>query len=131
MKIPFFRQISWYLVVAMFIIGIVPRLEGAMSPSAVIASSPMERAADLERIQTALETKVVKERLASLGFTTDEIGTRLDRLSDRQIHQLALQADDLRVGKDGAVVAIVVLLFIALIVVLILNLTGRKVIVTK
>lgn len=130
MRIPFFRQVSWYLVVAMFVIGVVPRLEGAMAPSAVIASSAVERAADLERIQRALETKVVKDRLEKLGFTTEEISAKFDRLSDRQIHQLALQADDLRVGKDGAGV-IIALLVIALIVVIVLMVTGRKVIVTK
>ncbi len=130
MRIPFLKQISWYLVVAMFVIGIVPRLEGAMAPSAVIAFSPIERAADLERIQRALETKVVKERLASLGFTTEEINAKFERLSDQQIHQLALQIDDLRVGKDAGAV-IVALVIIALIVVAVLYFTGRKVIVTK
>ncbi len=130
MRIPFFKQISWYLVVAMFIIGIVPRLEGAMAPSALTASSATERAADLERIQSALETKVVKERLASLGFTAEEINAKFERLSDQQIHQLALQIDDLRVGKDAGGV-IIALLIIALIVVAVLYFTGRKVIVTK
>ncbi len=130
MRIPFFRQISWYLVVAMFIIGIVPRLEGAMVPSSFIASSPLERAADIGRIQSALETKIVKERLEKLGFTTEEIGAKLDRLSDQQIHQLALQIDDLKVGKDAGGV-IVALIIIALIVVAILYFSGRKVIVTK
>ncbi len=130
MRIPFFRQISWYLVVAMFIIGIVPRLEGAMVPSSFIASSPLERAADIGRIQNALETKIVKERLERLGFTTEEIGAKLDRLSDQQIHQLALQIDDLKVGKDAGGV-IVALIIIALIVVAVLYFSGRKVIVTK
>ncbi len=130
MRIPFFKQISWYLVVAMFIIGIVPRLEGAMVPSSLIASSPMERAADIERIQSALETKVVKDRLEKLGFTADEISAKIDRLSDQQIHQLALQIDDVRAGKDAGGV-IVALVIIALIVVAVLYFSGRKVIVTK
>ncbi len=129
MRIPFLKQISWYLVVAMFVIGIVPRLEGAMAPSSVIASQ-FDRATDLERIQRALETKVVKERLEKLGFTTEEISSKFDRLSDSQIHQLALQADDLRVGKDAGGV-LIALLIIALIVVAVLYFTGRKVIVTK
>ncbi len=130
MRIPFFKQISWYLVVAMFVIGIVPRLEGAMAPSALIASSAVERAADLDRIQRALETKVVKDRLEALGFTTEEISTKFDNLSDQQVHQLALQIDDLRVGKDAGGV-IVALIIIALIVVAVLYFSGRKVIVTK
>jgi hypothetical protein len=131
MRIPFFKQVSWYLVVAMFVIGIVPRLEGAMAPSSIIASSSLDRAADLERIQRVLEMKVVQERMEKLGFGADEVKARFDKLSDQQIHQLAKQIDDLRVGKDGALGVIIALLVIAILIIVILQLTGRKVIVTK
>ncbi len=130
MRVPFVKQISWYLIVALFVIGITPRLDAAMAPSEVIASSQFERAADLALIQRVLEMKVVKERLDKLGFTADEIGARVDTLSDHQIHQLARQIDDLKVGKDAGAVILVVLL-IVLIVVAVLYFTGRKVIVTK
>ncbi len=130
MRIPFFKQISWYLVVAMFVIGIVPRLEGAMAPSSVIASQ-FDRAADLEQIQRALEMKVVKERLEKLGYSSEEIRAKFDKLSDQQVHQVAKQIDDLRVGKDGALGVIIALLVIAILIIIILQLTGRKVIVTK
>jgi hypothetical protein len=131
MRIPFFKQVSWYLVVAMFVIGIVPRLEGAMAPSSIIAPPRLDRAADLERIQRVLEMKVVQERMEKLGFSADEVKARFDKLSDQQIHQLAKQIDDLRVGKDGALGVIIALLVIAILIIIVLQLTGRKVIVTK
>ena len=131
MRIPFFKQISWYLLFAMFIIGIAPRVDAAMAPSTLIASSPLERAADLVEIQRVLEMKVVKERLENLGFTAEEVRARLDQLSDHQVHQLAQQIDDLRVGKDSAGTVIIVLIVIVLIVVAVLYFTGRKVVVTK
>lgn len=131
MRIPFFRQISWYLVVAMFIVGIVPRLEGAMAPSTVIAASSIDRAADIDQIQRVLEMKVVKERMEKLGLSSEEIRARFDRLSDQQIHQLARQIDDLKIGSDEALGVIIALLVIAILVIIILQLTGRKVIVTK
>lgn len=131
MRIPFLKQISWYLVFAMFIIGIAPRVDAAMAPSTLIASSALDRAADLVEIQRVLEMKVVNERLENLGFTTEEVRARLDQLSDHQVHQLAQQIDDLRVGKDSAGTVIIVLIVIALIVVAILYFTGRKVVVTK
>lgn len=131
MRIPFLKQISWYLVFAMFIIGIAPRVDAAMAPSTLIASSALDRAADLVEIQRVLEMKVVKERLENLGFTAEEVRARLDQLSDHQVHQLAQQIDDLRVGKDSAGTVIIVLIVIALIVVAILYFTGRKVVVTK
>lgn len=131
MNRPFFRHISWYLIFAMFLIGVAPRVDAAMSPSEIIAASQTDRAADLERIQRALEMKVVKERLEKFGLTTEEVNARLEALNDSQMHQIAQQVDDLRVGKDSALGVIVALLIIAILVIVILQLTGRRVIVTK
>jgi len=131
MRMPFVKQISWYLVVAMFLIGIAPRLDAAMAPSELIAVSQFDRTAELQQIKRVLETKVVKERLEKLGFTTEEIKAKFDALSDQQIHQLAQQIDDLRVGKDEVLGVIIALLVIAILVIVVLQLTGRKVVVTK
>jgi hypothetical protein len=128
MSVPFMKQISWYLVVAMFIIGIAPKVEAGFSPSEVIALSKADRAADIEKIQQVIETKMIRERLEKLGLSQDEINSRLAQLSDQQVHKLALQLDDLNVGGD-ALGVIIALLVIAILVVLLLQLTGHKVIV--
>jgi hypothetical protein len=131
MKVPLMKQISWYLAIVMFIIGIAPRVDAAFSPSQIIGLARTDRSADLERIRMLLETKAVGERLKQLGFTTEEIQNRLSQLSDQQIHQIALRLDNLKVGKDGALGIIIALLVIAILVVVLLKLTGHKVIVTK
>lgn len=131
MTIPFMKQISWYLVVAMFIIGIAPRVDAGLAPSEIIALSQTDRAADLAKIQKALELKAVGERLAQLGLAQEEIKNRLDQLSDQQIHQAALQLDDLKVGQGDALGIIIALLVIAILIVILLNLTGRRVFITK
>lgn len=128
MRISVFRGITWYLVIAMFIIGIVPNVEAGFSPSQVIAGAQIDRAYDIAKVQNIIETKMVKERLEKLGFTTEEVRSRLDRLSDQQLHQLALQLDDAKVGGDGLAV-VILLLVIAILVVVVLQLTGHKVIV--
>jgi predicted flavoprotein YhiN len=124
------KHVAWYLVVALFIISIVPRVDAGFAPSEIIDLKPEDRAAGIEKIQNVLETKAVSERLSQFGLNKDEITERLSQLSDEQIHQLALQLDDLRVGQDGAGVIIAVLVIIILIIV-ILQLTGHKIIVTK
>jgi hypothetical protein len=129
MNIPFLKEVSWYLIAAMFVIAVCPRVDAGIAPSTMIAPSPVDRAADLEKIQRSLEIKAVKNRLEKLGFTNDEISARFGQLSDQQIHQLALQIDDLRVGRDGIGI-IIGILVIVLLVVLILHFTGHKVIVT-
>jgi len=131
MTIPFMKQISWYLVVAMFIIGIAPRVDAGFSPSEIIALSQTDRAADLAKIQKVLELKAVGERLTQLGLAQEEIKNRLDQLSDQQIHQAALQLDDLKVGQGDPLGIIIALLVIAILIVILLKLTGRRVFITK
>ena len=128
MRMPFMKQVAWYLVFAMLIIGIVPRVEAGFAPSEAVALAKIDRSADLDRVQKILETKIIKERLEKLGFTRDEISNRFSQLSDYQIHQLALQLDDLKVGGDSLGVVIVVLV-IAILAVVLLYLTGHRVIV--
>lgn len=72
---------------------------------------------------------MVKERIANLGFTHDEIQSRLSDLNDQQLHKLALQLDSLKVGGDDGLGIIIALLIIAILVVLLIRLTGHKVII--
>lgn len=130
MRIPFMRYVALYLVFAMSIIAITPRVEAGMVPSQLIQTATFDRNADIERIQKVLEMKVIKDRLESFGYTPNEIRQRLDSLTDHQIHQLAQQIDELRVGGDGLGV-VVTLLVIVILVLVILHLTGHKVIVTR
>jgi hypothetical protein len=128
MSISLLRGITWYLVVAMFIIGITPKVEAGFSPSQVILDAQSDRNYDIAKIQTVIETKMIKERLEKLGFSADEVRSRLDRLSNQQVHQLALQLDDIKMGGDGLGV-VIALLVIAILVVLLIQLTGHRVII--
>jgi hypothetical protein len=129
MKILYRKWIIWYLVMAMFVIGITPRVYAGFSPSEVMGLSPAERSYDLQKIQEFLEMKMVRERLKEFGLTQDEIQNRLTQLSDPQIHRLALKMDDLRVGADDGLGIIIALLVIAILVVVIIMLTGHRVVI--
>jgi len=128
MKIRFIKQISWCLVFAMFVLGIAPRVEAGFAPSYVIALSQVDRATDIDKIQKVLETKMVRERLAKLGYAQEEINSRFAQLSDQQIHNLALQIDEIKVGGNGLGI-VIALLVIAILVVLLIQLTGHRVVV--
>lgn len=131
MRIPFMKHVAWYLVIAMFIIGIAPRVDAGIAPSEIVAIAQIDRSADLGKIQKVLEMKAISERLSQIGLTKDEIQKRLTQLSDQQIHQIALQLDDLRIGQNDPFGIIIALLVIVILIVVILKLTGHKVIVTK
>jgi hypothetical protein len=122
------KYVIWYLVCAMFVIGVAPRLEAAFSPSETLALSPAARTADAETIRNALEQKLVRQRLADIGFSADEITARLSELSDEQVHYFASKLDELKAGGDGLGLVIGILVIVALVIV-ILQLTGHKVVV--
>jgi hypothetical protein len=124
------KCLAWYLVVAMFVIGIAPRVEAAFSPSEILPLIAGDRASDMERIQKVLEMKLVQQRLQDLGYTAEEIGNRLSQLGDQQIHRLAQKLDDLKVGQDGTGV-IIFLLVVIVVILIVLQATGRRVIVTQ
>ena len=118
------RILACYLVVAVFTIGFVQKVYAGFSPSEVLNASTYDRAEDLQKIQKVLELKMVSEKLKELGFTEEEIQGRLGQLSDEQIHQVALNLDELKVGGDG--VGIVIgLLVIAILVVLLIYLLKK------
>ena len=99
-------RVSWLLVMAMIVLGVVPRVEAGFSPSGATAISQYYRFVDLPKIQKTLEMKIISERLRELGFTQDEINAKLSRLNDEQLHQLATNIEDLRVGGDLATIAL-------------------------
>ncbi len=129
MKKTFMKHVTWYLVVAMFVIGIAPRVYAGFSPSEVVGFSPMDGRSDLEKIQNVIETKMIGERLKQIGFTPDEIQKKLSQLSDQQVHRLALQLDELKVGGDAGWVVLGVVLVLAAIAVLIIYLSGHEVVI--
>jgi hypothetical protein len=126
------RYLACYLIFAMFIIGITPRVEAAFAPSGPIGITPFDRAADLEKVRNLLEMKVVAQRLQDLGYRAEEIKGKLSEMTDTQIHAIAQKIDDLKVGQEnGFVVIAAILLIVVLIIVLYNLLTGRKVTVTS
>lgn len=122
------KWITWYLIAAILMIGITPRVYAGFSPSEIMSLSPAERSADLRMVQKFLEMKMVRERLKELGLTQEEIQSRMDQVSDQQLHQLALRLDDLTVAGDGAGIIIGLLVIAILVVILVLLLQNRIVI---
>ena len=123
------RWVTWYLVMAMVVIGITPPVYAGFSPSGMIGLSPAERSADLQKVRKFLEMKMVGERLRELGLTPGEVQSRLDRLNDPQLHQLALRVNDLTVSGDEGLGIIIFLLVLAIIIVVIIQVTGHQVVV--
>ena len=128
MRVLLKRWITWYLVAAIFVIGITPRVYAGFAPSEGFALTSGERASNLDKVQKFLEMKMVRERLKDLGFTPEEIQGKLNDLNDQQLHQLAMKMDDLKVGGDGLGIVIAILVIIILVIVII-QLSGHRIVV--
>ncbi len=130
MKRKLTKWVAWYMVTVMFLFGITPKVEAGFSPSEVIGQSQMDRSMDVEKVRKFLETKMIRERLHAFGFSQEEIQTRLNLLTDDQIHQVALKLDELKVAGDGGEAVIIALLIVA-VVLLIFYLLGYRMVLKK
>ncbi len=60
------------------------------------------RANDMYTVQRTLENKLVSERLKDLGYSEQEVASRLSRLTDDELHQASQQLDALGNGSDAS-----------------------------
>ncbi len=128
MKKKMAKWMTWYMVVAMCVLGVTPRVDAGFSASELYNPSGEARQSDLQQLQKFLESKMVMEKMQAWGFTPEEIQVKLNQLDDRQIHQLARQIDELKVGGDGAGI-VITLLVIAILIVILVYLLGHKIVI--
>lgn len=128
------RVVTWILVITTLAMGMAPPDTVAMlAPGLPItpeSASDSHRMADLQKIQTVLESKVVRQRLEDLGLSPEEITTRLAKLSDDQLHQLATRVDAIIPAGDGLGI-VIALLVIAILAVILIYLLNHRIIITK
>jgi hypothetical protein len=103
------------------LLGLLPRIvEGAPLP-------PAGRPAT-EAPVAALEWRLAAARLEALGVSPDEAAARLARLSSEERGLLAARLNELGAGGDPAASVVAIAIIVGLLVVLILELMGRRVI---
>lgn len=122
-----FKTVVLYLAFVFFLVGSIPRNSWAYFLESQQALS-FSREADINKIQRVLESKMVSQRLSELGLSVDEINSRLDDLSDVDMHQFATRLDSLMPGGDAGI-TIILLLVITILVLVIIQMTGHKVVI--
>ena len=117
-------DVRWLACVLVFSTTLVCSLQtGAsamLAPAAIpapAAESVPNRAADMQSVQKALESKLLRHRLNELGLSDKEIQTRLGKLSDQQVHQLASRMPALNPGGDFSVFGVLLLVLVVLLIV--------------
>jgi hypothetical protein len=115
-KKPFFKLLALYLVFATLLLTLPSQGWAMFIPSGQATSA---RQTDMIAIQKALESTVVKQRLMDFGLSPEEAMARTN--------QFAANLDSLQAGADG-VDALIFLLLVAIVVVVVLEATGHRVI---
>jgi predicted PurR-regulated permease PerM len=107
---------------------ISPAVAGMVGTLTSQGASSETRQEEMSRIQQALETEIVKEKLKAYGLTPGEIEQKMQSLSDEQIHMLAQASDQVLAGGDALGVVIAILVII-LLVILILKLSDKSIVI--
>ena len=119
-------------LLAFWLFGLVafPSIASAsLAPSKTSdGTAPAGREADLQAVRQALEHKLVVQKLKDYGLAASEVEARLPRMSDADVHQIALLSKKLPQGGD-AVGDIVIILIIVILVIVIIKLMHHDVIV--
>lgn len=87
------------------------------SPSLALPIDSYEQKAsygnDREIVDSFLARELVSQKLSKMGLSREEIDTRVNKLSDEQLHTLAMRLERIQSGSTGWAVALgIVLLFI-------------------
>jgi|Deesub1362B_J571_1020462.scaffolds.fasta_scaffold00697_8 hypothetical protein len=131
MKGRIFKTTALILVISMSLLSIIPPVDASMVETEVVLKGISQRDMDLQKLQRFLESKIVKQKLKALGYSPYEIKQRLEALNDEDLHVLATKVDGIRVAGDSGLGIIVMLLIIAILVVVLLQLTGHRIVVVK
>ncbi len=87
------------------------------------------RAAELAKVQTVLEQKVVMQKLLDYGVSSEEAMAKIRSMSDSDLHRLASLTDRVAAGADGAVGFLIGLAVLVILVIVILMLMNKRVVV--
>ena len=106
-----------------FAFNSAPALATLVPSKPISQEMQSQREIEVQKIQRALENKLVQEKLKAYGLSKEEIESKLSQLSDEEIHILAKASDKVLAGGDalGAVIAVLVILILVVILLKLLN----------
>ncbi len=128
-KTTFLCRLFTTVTMVAFLIAVMPaKSEAYIISTAEVVGLSSDRQADIEVVRSVLENKAVKEKFLSLGYSEGEVNGKLAKLSDEELHDLALNIDKTTDGK-GVAGVLIGLLVILVIVVIILEITQNKIVI--
>ncbi len=117
------KPVSHFVIVAFLWLGVqLPAAHaGIVGTEAIMSGAQAEQ--DRQRIAAVLERADVREQLTAYGVSPEQAKSRVDSLTDAEVHTLAGKIDQLPAGGDS-VLGILFAIFIVLLITDILGLTS-------
>ncbi len=123
------RRAAWFFVLAIVMagyMGVLGTFRGVAEASVIASHGGAGdlRAAELARVQTVLEQKVVMQKLLDYGVSPEEAMAKVRLMSDSDLHRLATLADRVAAGADGGVgwlIGVAVLIILILVILMLMN----------
>jgi len=122
LRLCFRKALVIYLVLALMVLGCLPTdVMAAIIPSDLDTASVtvgMDRVADIQKIQTALESKLVVQRLTDLGLTVEEVQQAMAKLTTQELHDIASNLDGVQAGGElGLIIGVLVVVILVLLII--------------
>jgi hypothetical protein len=122
------RKAGWFLALALVMagwMGVLGTFRG-VAEAGVIAShggGSDLRAADISKMQSFLEQKVVLQKLIDYGVSPEEAMAKVRSMSDKDLHRLASLTDRAAEGADGVglLIGLAVLVILVLVILMLMN----------
>jgi hypothetical protein len=112
--------------------GVLGSFRG-VAEAGVIASHGAEagelRAAEVAKVQSFLESKVVLQRLVDYGVSPEEAMAKVRSMSDGDLHRLASLTDRVAAGADSGVGFLIGVAVLIILIIVILKLMNKEIVV--
>ena len=128
------RKAGWFLALALVMagwMGVLGTFRG-VAEAGVIAShggGSDLRAADISKMQSFLERKVVLQKLVDYGVSPEEAMAKVRSMSGKDLHRLASLTDRVAEGADDALGILIGLAILVILVIVIMKLMNKRVVV--
>jgi hypothetical protein len=129
------RKAGWFLVLAMLMagwMGVLGSLRG-VAEAGVIASHGSAQAdlrgADIAKVQSFLERKVVLQKFVDYGVSPEEAMSKIRAMSDSDLHRFASLTDRVAAGADSGVGLLIGVAILIILIIVIMKLLNKEIIV--
>ncbi|GAB4233614.1 MAG: hypothetical protein OHK0028_09460 [Deltaproteobacteria bacterium] len=128
------RKAGWFVMVAVLMagwMGVLGSVRGVAEAGVIASSLPgaSDRGADLAKVQSFLENKVVVQKLVDYGVTPAEAMAKVKAMSAQDLHRLASLTDRAAAGADDGIGILIGLAILIILVIIIFKLLNKEIVV--